>query len=684
MTRAEATSLYLKLIEYIRDLDYHYHVLSEPKVTDDVYNGLRKQLNEIETLHPDLPQILNVTSPNDLVGYTPVGGRFAKLKHAFPMLSLGNAFTVPDLQKWLAQLPLPLQIVVETKLDGVSLSLTYIDGRLNKAVTRGDGETGEDVTAQVWVIAGIPMVLSYSNTDVVYRGVVTIRGEVVVHHEDFLTFNRNAEAGKRKQFKNPRNMASGSLRVQDARELEQRKLRFYAYSSEFHGGESTSHLDDMEQLTLYGFIPAPSMEINKSDVLDDAYIEALFKDFGAQRGTYPYDIDGMVFKVNSYQVQRELGARTASPRWAIAYKFPAEEVVTKMHAVEFQIGRTGVLTPVARLEPINVCGVTVSNLTLHNLDELRRLDLRNNDYITLIRSGDVIPKITGVVQTLREPGARSIYWPAVCPCCNFQTEVVTSEKDGSKLYCSNPGCIGRAQKLIEYQVSRDVLNLEDFGEAAAANIMAIDSMMTIWDVMQWDDRQLAWIESSAVMRLKMKRAIDAARTQPLHRIITAFGIELVAESTAEKIARALGSLEEFWNADKEQLMQIADVGEKTVASIMKWRYDNLGILARVYEAVTTIINPDPIVESEFTNKSVVVTGSNFGAFKRKTVEAWLKAQGAKVAKDVSKNTHLVMCGTSYTARKLEEAKASNVPYIVYDGNGHVESTYSAIPDIQAV
>ncbi|WDS62161.1 NAD-dependent DNA ligase [Pseudomonas phage D6] len=684
MNKTDATSLYLKLVEHIRDLDYHYHVLGEPKVSDDVYNGLRKQLNEIETLYPDLPSILNVTSPNDLVGYTPTGGRFAKLRHAFPMLSLGNAFTVEDLQKWLAQLPLPLQIVVETKLDGVSLSLTYIDGHLNKAVTRGDGETGEDVTAQVWAIDNIPRMLQFGDTDVVYRGVVTIRGEVVIHHEDFLAFNRTAEAGKRKQAKNPRNLAAGSLRIQDPNELRNRELRFYAYSCEFHGADTTSHQDDMEQLALYGFVPAPSIEINPSDVLDADYIAALFKDFIAQRGTYPYDIDGMVFKVNSYAIQHDLGARTASPRWAIAYKFPAEEVVTKMHAVDFQIGRTGVLTPVARLEPVNVCGVTVSNLTLHNLDELRRLDLRNNDYITLIRSGDVIPKITGVVQTLRAEGARSIYWPQSCPCCSFPTEVITSEKEGSKLYCSNNGCVGRAQKLIEYQVSRDVLNLEDFGEAAAENIMQIDPRMTVWDVMLWGDRELGWIESSAVMRLKMKRAIDTARTQPLHRVITAFGIELVAESTAEKLARALGTLEEFWNADKEQLMAIDDVGEKTVASIQQWRYDNIGILDRVYKAVTTIINPDPIVQSDFTGKSVVVTGSNFGGHKRKTVEAWLKSQGAKPAKDVSKNTHLVLCGTAYTARKLEEAKTNNVPYVVYDEKGHVESTYSAVPDIQAV
>jgi DNA ligase (NAD+) len=523
--------------------------------------------------------------------------------------------------------------------------------------------------------------LKFGDTDVVYRGVATIRGEVVVHHEDFLAINKIAEAGRRKQFKNPRNMAAGSLRVQDTGELQNRKLRFYAYSCEFHGGESALHTDDMEQLRLYGFEPAPAMIIHESDIVDEAYIEALFKDFANLRSTYPYDIDGMVFKVDSYAVQQDLGARTASPRWAIAYKFPAEEVVTRMHTVDFQIGRTGVLTPVARLDPVNVCGVTVSNVTLHNLDELRRLDLRDNDYISLIRSGDVIPKITGVVKTLRDPFKSSaIYWPTTCPRCSFPTKVITSEDDGSKLYCINDKCIGRLEKLMEYQVGRDVLNIDEFGPAAVANIYKIDPMLTIWDVLQWGDRELAWIETSAVVRMKMLKALTAARKQPLWRVITAFGIDLVAGSTAEKIARIVGTLEEFWNADKEQLLAIADVGPKTVDAIMDWRYTSIGSMESVHKAITHIENPAPIVQSEFTGKSVVVTGSNFGMFKRKAVEAWLKSQGAKVAKDVSKATHLVLCGSAYTPRKLEEAKAAKVPYIVYDEKGHVENTYSETPN----
>lgn len=673
MNKADATSVYSKLVERIRNFDYYYHVLSEPLISDDVYNGLRKQLNAIEENHPDLPNILGITSPNNLVGYTPTGGRFEKVKHAFPMLSLGNSFTVEDIQKWLAQLPLPLQIIIETKLDGVSLSLTYIDGYINKAVTRGDGSVGEDVTAQVWAINGIPHTLHMGETDVFYRGVTTIRGEVVVKHQDFLAINKELGATNKKQFVNPRNMAAGSIRLQNASELSKRKLQFYAYSCEFHGCDSISHSSDMKMLQLYGFETAPAITINKGDVLDDAYIEALFKDFINERKNYPYDIDGMVFKVDGYDVQKELGARTASPRWATAYKFPAEEVVTRVHDIEFQIGRTGQLTPVARLEPIFVCGVTVSNVTLHNLDELRRLDIRQGDYISLVRSGDVIPKITGVISTLRDKHAPAIFWPTKCPCCEFPTRIITSDKDGSKLYCVNDGCIGRKQKLLEYQVERDVLNLDEFGEAAAANIIKLDPLMTIWDVLTWGEKELAWIEQSAVVRMKMHKSIVNARRQPLWRIIKAFGIDLVADGTATRLAQSLGSLDAFWEASYERLIAIDDIGGKTASSIIEWRRNHPALIDMVKESVPVIDNPAPIEQTENTGKVVVVTGSKFGSLTRKEVEAQFKAQGAKVSKDVSSKTNLVLCGSSYTARKLEEAKAAGVAYAVFDQTGLLDT-----------
>lgn len=674
--------MYFKLVMEINDLNYAYHVLNDPKVADGVYDGLRKHVNELEALYPDLPTILNVKSPNDMVGATPVGDRFKKVRHGFPMLSLGNGFTVEDFVAWVAQLPLPLSTVIETKLDGLSLSLTYVDGILSKAVTRGDGETGEDVTSQTWAIEGIPYSLRIPHTDVTYRGVTTIRGEVVIHHADFLEINREQTALNKRTFVNPRNMAAGSMRLHDAKELERRKLRFYAYSCDFHGGDSQSHIDDMNLLELYGFDVAPALVINENEKLDEEYLEALFKDFATARKTYPYDIDGMVFKVNSYAIQQDLGARTASPRWALAYKFPAEEVKTQLRDVEFQIGRSGVLTPVARLEPVQVCGVTVSNLTLHNLDELTRHNLHEKDYITLVRSGDVIPKITGVISSLREKYAKRISWPQQCPRCSHPTKVIVSDDDGSKLYCINTKCIGRREKLMEYQVGRDVLNMDEFGPVTVANIHKLDSLIDIWQVLRWTNRELAWIEPSAVVRMKMMRSIEKAWSQPLHRIITALGIPLVAGSTAEKVARVVGNLAGLWRATVEELENIPDVGKKTAISIVEFCRKHEELLEMI--SVSTIIeNPAPIIESSLNGKTIVVTGSKFGTATRKEVEAYFKARGCKIGKDVSGNTHLVMCGSAYTARKLEEAIANKVEYAIYSGEGYVQGTAPAIPSFKA-
>lgn len=674
MTMAAASTTYLKLTQSLRKYDYHYHALGEELVTNDVYDDLRRQVRELEKQHPTLPAELGIASPDNLVGYAPVDGRFEKARHGFPMQSLENSFTAEDIQKWLAQLPLPVSVIIETKLDGVSLSLTYVDGILTKAITRGDGDIGEDVTGQVWAIEGIPYTLRYHGTEAYYRGVVTIRGEVVVHYKDYLDYNKHAEVHGKKQFVNPRGMAAGSLRLtNDNRELELRALRFYAYNAAFVGGEGLTHTEDMDKLLTLGFETAPRIEA-VGDLTDTAFLEALFKDFNLERRDYPFEIDGQVFKVNEYSVQEQLGIRTASPRWATAWKFPAEEKQSRLIEVEFQLGRTGVLTPVARIEPVHVCGVTISNITLHNLDEIRRLDLRERDYISVQRAGDVIPKITCSLPHLRNGFAGTIHWPSICPSCSFPTKVVTSKKDGSKLYCSNEGCHGRAQKLMEYQVERDVLNMMDFGPASVKNILAVDRY-DIWDIFGWSDKELQWIESSAVVRLKMLRTLEKASTQPLARVIMALGIEGCAEGTSDRLARNLCSWKAFWEATYEQLVAIKDIGKETATSIVDWRLKHSHLWGKVEDAIT-IICPDPIEHSDLTGKSVVVTGSKFGGRSRKEVEAFLKQQGASPTKDVTSTTALALFGTAYTARKLENAKAANIPFVVYTEDGIHEKSES--------
>lgn len=663
MDKTNAGSLYMNLTQSLRKYDYHYHALGDELVSNDVYDSIRKQVRDLEAQYPTLAAELGVTSPSDLVGYAPVDGRFSKVKHGFPMQSLENSFTVEDIQKWLAGLPLPVSVIIETKLDGVSLSLTYVDGMLTAAVTRGDGLIGEDVTTQVWAIKGIPWSLRYHGTEAIYRGVVTIRGEVVIHYDDFIEYNREAKRKGKKQFVNPRNMAAGSIRLTgDAQELERRNLRFYAYSAAFIGGEGTSHTEDMDKLEAFGIAVAPRIEIT-GDLSDPEFVEALFKDFIAERRSYPFEIDGEVFKVNEYAIQEQLGIRSASPRFATAWKFPAEEKQSRLIEVEYQIGRTGVLTPVARIETVFVGGVNVSNTTLHNLDKLRELDLRERDYISVRRAGDVVPQIVCALPHLRDAHARSVTWPSNCPCCTFPTKIVTSKTEGSRLFCTNVHCEGRAQKLMEYQVERDVLNLMDFGPSTVKNILSVDRY-DVWDVLGWSDRELQWVEASAVMRLKMVRSLEKARTQPLARAIMALGIEHCADGTSDRLARHYCSWDKFWDADQASLESIRDIGPETAQSIVDFKRANPELWGKVADAID-IICPEPMKQTDLSGKSVVVTGSKFGGRTRKEVEAWLKAQGAMPTKDVTGNTQLALFGTAYTARKLDGAKEKGIPYYVY-------------------
>lgn len=677
MDKRTAAPIYYKLAKDIRRYDYHYHALGEELVTNAVYDDLRKSLRDIEKQFPDLAVELGITSPTDLVGFTPVGGRFERVRHGFPMQSLANAFTVEDLLQWVAGLPLPIQAVIETKLDGLSLSLTYVDGSLVAAVTRGDGEIGEDVTTQVWAIGGVPYLLNYEGSNATYRGMATIRGEVVVHNADFRAYNEKARSEGRKEFANTRNMAAGSLRLTDRDELSKRCLQFYAYSVDFVGGEVAEHSGDMDLLKGFGFNVAPLIHVD-GDLTDAAYLEALIKDFQAARSTWPFEIDGEIFKVNSYAQQQLLGARSASPRWAIAWKFPADEKTTQLKKVDYQIGRTGVLTPVARVEPVQICGVIVSNVTLHNLDEIQRLDLREDDFVSIRRSGDVIPQILCTIPHLRPKHSYSIMWPSTCPVCKFGTQVVVSKTEGSKLFCTNAKCLGRHTKLMEYQVSRDVLNMDEFGPATCEAITKLDRY-TIWDVLWWGDAELSRIESSAVMRLKMLQSIKKARTQPLARVIMSLGIDNCAEGTSDRLARTFCDWGKFWEADYDALKAIDDIGPTTAGSIVEWRIANSDLREAIADVVT-IVCPEPMVATGLTGKSVLVTGSKFNGKTRKEVETLLKAQGAKATKGITSGTSLALFGTAYTERKLQDAIEHKVPYIRYGENEIVDKSDSSVED----
>jgi DNA ligase (NAD+) len=654
---------YLTLVKSLGEHDYNYHVLNEPTVTDAVYDQLRNQAIELEKAHPEETRKLNMVPIQHRVGFIPTNTLFDAVKHAFPMQSLSNTFNAETLLTWLNGLPLDASIYIEVKLDGLSLSVIYVDGILAKAITRGDGKIGEDVTAQMAYIIGVPDCI---NTETeVFTGITTVRGEVVVWREHFEEINRQRELAGKKTYVNPRNLAAGSLRLQDPVELERRQLRFYAYTTDLENDEVDQHSIAMSLLSRAGFEVAPGRYsyLPRPYNLND--IQTLLDQHLTVRMDYPYDIDGMVWKINSYHLQKEMGIRSASPRWATSYKFPAQEAVSKLQSVTWQVGRTGSITPVANIYPVFVCGVNVSNVTLHNVDEVTRLGLYEGDHVSLIRAGDVIPKITHVITDMRVQDSCAIMHPTWCPVCNSLLIKTKDEKKGTQLYCENVNCLGRKQRLMEYQVGRGVLDIDGMGEATVAAVLEHNPDLTIWHLMTWTIDQLAVVEPSEALRSKLFHALQAARYRSLTRVITAFGIDLVAESTAEKIGRYVGSYYGFWTATAEDLKPIPDVGDKTVNAILAWRVVNADLQALVNETMMVIENPPPLIKSDLTGKSVVVTGSNFGGLKRKQVEDFYKARGCKIAKDVSSKTYLVMCGTAYTARKLEQAQENKISYRVF-------------------
>lgn len=664
---------YIDLVRVLRGHDYRYHVLNEPTIPDDQYDHMRNTAIALETLHPVEVRKVNTKLIVDTVGFDPQIGMFDHVQHSHPMLSLGNQFTAAEVLAWIQKLPLPLQLVNEVKLDGLSLSLIYLNRRLYKAITRGSGLIGEDVTAQVQHIKGIPLKLTGHPDILSLDQVVTIRGEVVVSHANFELINKRQTENGKKLYVNPRNLAAGSMRIQDPEELAKRMLEFKAYSFHTNVTVFETHSDAMTMLDLLGFDTADGITLEENTVWDLATVEALNKDFLLERVNYPYAIDGRVWKVDSLVIQQEMGNRTASPRWGTSYKFPADEKVTKLLSVTFQVGRTGAITPVANIAPVFVGGVTVSNVTLHNVDELNRLDLRYNDFVNVKRAGDVIPKITHVVLDERTEPLQPIQLPTHCPSCNSLL-ILSRILDGAiEFNCDNELCRGRQGRLLEYQTGRDVFNIMGFGPATAERVLNKSVATTIWDILGWDREALAEVEPSEALQAKLWNEIQGARKQSLTRILTAFGIDKLADGKADKIARNIGTLDMLWQITPAALLMIPDIGPKLVANLIKWRDENPALLSIIKRVMLEIDNPPPLVESNLLGKSIVVTGSNFADLKRKQVEAFYQARGCKIAKDISKNTHLVMCGTSYTAHKLAAAIENKVSYRVFDAKGLTES-----------
>ncbi len=679
LTRPQAEAELRRLAGLIRHHDELYYRQDAPEISDADYDALRRRNDAIEER---FPKLVRPDSPSKRVG-APASDGFGKIRHTVPMLSLGNAFEAADVTDFVERvhrflkLPddAPLAFMAEPKIDGLSISLRYVDGELVEAATRGDGSEGENVTRNVMTISEIPHRLQGRNVP----QLIDVRGEIYMTRDDFAMLNEKQAASGGKVFANPRNSAAGSLRQLDVSITASRPLRFFAYA----WGEA-SQLPADTQSGVDAAFAKWGLPVNKRARICTgaeeliAYYEGLAKD----RAELPYDIDGVVYKVDRLDLQERLGFVSRSPRWAIAHKFPAQQAMTVLNGIDIQVGRTGALTPVARLEPVTVGGVVVTNATLHNEDEITRKDVRIGDTVVIQRAGDVIPQITGIVADKRPKGAKPYKFPELCPFCGSHAVRETNEKTGKVdvvRRCTG-GLICPAQRVerLKHFVSRNAFDIEGLGEK---NIQAfydeglIQSPEDIFTLAvrdarstkQLEDRE-GWGPQSAT---KLFNAIAARRNIALDRFIFALGIRHVGETTAKLLARFYGTIENFRSAMIEaakgkdadafkELDNIEGIGEVVAEAIADFFAEPHNV--RVVDELLKEVSPQPLEAVDTTSavagKTVVFTGT-LALLTRGEAKAQAERLGAKVAGSVSGKTDYVVAGAD-AGSKLAKARELGV------------------------
>lgn len=625
----------------IEQHNHQYYVLDAPKIPDAEYDRLMRELTKLESEHPEL---VTAESPTQRVGGA-VEERFDSVRHELPMLSLGNVFSEQELRDFDRRVRerLDVDTIVyscEPKLDGVALSLLYEGGRLVRAATRGDGQTGEDVTHTARVIPAVPLRLM----DGAPQGRLEVRGEVYMPKAGFAAYNKRAEAAGEKTFVNPRNAAAGTLRQLDPQLAAKRPLAFFAYSVGVVDGDwlPSGHVATLELLAEAGLPVCPHNQ--RVDGVEGCL--AFYAEMTDKRDTLPYEIDGIVYKVDDYEQQRELGFVSKAPRWATAHKFPAQEELTTVADIDVQVGRTGAITPVARLNPVFVGGVTVTNVTLHNEDEMRRKDVRIGDTVIVRRAGDVIPEIVAVVPDRRPADARLFTMPSQCPVCQSPVERV----EGEAVARCTGGLICAAQRkeAIRHFASRKALDIEGLGDKLIDQLVEAETLNNVADVFRLDVPTLAALDRMAEKSASnLVAAIETAKSTTLQRLLYGIGIREVGESTAANLARWFGRLEAIVEADQDALEAVPDVGPIVASHIRAFfdNEDNLAVIASLRELGVhwPQKKPQRTQTGPLTGQTIVLTGT-LTSMKRSEAKIALEALGAKVSGSVSKATSLVIAG----------------------------------------
>jgi DNA ligase (NAD+) len=657
---ASNKSRMLDLISRLNHYAHEYYVLDQPSIPDTDYDILYHELVSLEEENPDFVQ---PNSPSLRVGAPPLDS-FSQVQHRQPMLSLNNIFNTQELAAYWNRVEsrVPpsesLSFVCEPKLDGLAVSLIYEHGELTIAATRGDGKSGEDVTLNVKTIRDIPLRLNWNNPP----ALLEVRGEVYIPKAGFEAMNNRARTKGEKSFVNPRNAAAGSLRQLDSAVTATRPLAFYAYALGAVDGWSVpdNQYDLLQSFKSFGLLVCPESQLAGSLADLQQYYDELL----ARRDALAYEIDGIVFKVNSLAAQETLGFVSRAPRWAIAYKFPAQEKTTTVVAVEFQVGRTGAITPVARLEPVFVGGVTVSNATLHNFDELQRKDVRPGDSVIVRRAGDVIPEVVSVIFDNRPATAQPVTIPEVCPVCS---SAIYKKPDDAIVRCENGmSCPAQLAESIKHFVSRKALDIDGVGDKLIDLLVEQGLVASAADLYDLNLQQLANLPRMAEKSANnVLTALEASKETEFERFIYALGIREVGEATARSLALHYSGIAELQQASYEALQQLDDIGPVVAQHIVQFFQleKNTQLIEQLIkqgihwpERDTTQSNTLPL-----KNRTYVITGS-FTALSRPEVKKQLQALGAKVAGSVSAKTTAVIAGDK-PGSKLQKAEDLSVPVL---------------------
>lgn len=646
------------------DHNYAYYVLDEPSVPDAEYDRLFRELQKLEA---EFPELESDDSPTRRVG-SPADTSFAEVAHRLPMLSLDNAFSEEELRDFDRRvrerlgMEATIEYVCEPKLDGLAVSLNYEKGVLTRAATRGDGYTGEDITANIRTIPSVPLKLRGSG----YPDQLEVRGEVYMPRAGFEQLNERLADQGEKTFVNPRNAAAGSLRQKKSAVTAKRPLEMCAYSMAVTDETALpdTHWQSLQLVRAWGFRINPEMTLaTGADGCLQAY-QALME----KRDGLPYEIDGIVFKVNRLDLQNRLGFVSRAPRWAIAHKFPAQEEITVLEDVEFQVGRTGAVTPVARLKPVFVGGVTVSNATLHNMDEIQRLDVRKGDSVFIRRAGDVIPKVVSVILEKRPENAQAVELPEHCPVCG--SDIVQIEGEAVARCSGGLYCPAQRKEAIRHYASRKALDIEGLGDRLIEILVDEEMVSTVADLYHLTKFQLASLERMGdKSAANLVAAIDRSRNPVLWRFLYALGIREVGEATAKSLAVHFGSLEAVADASEEALQEVPDVGP-IVAGHVRSFFDqphNQETLTALRESgvewqTEQVVRPE---ELPLAGQTWVLTGT-LAQMTRDQAKQKLEQLGAKVAGSVSKKTACVVAGEA-AGSKLAKAEQLGIDILDEDG-----------------